>query len=1030
MLTDQAVNQTIRKMKRFSRMLTDRMFVPQASLMPTGYLEADCIEDEDRNPPREGAYSSTLPSRWGGNGHYAWFHMEWQVPKELDGKMLFFYPHIGFYEATLWVNGVIHSNYAAKYVEGSHGNHWCNRFVEKAKAGTTYTFDLECYAWHEVPGTAPFESMNREDFTYPVSTCDICTRDDLVFDFAFDLSTLLSLRDCLPASSLRRAEVENALLAAHRVLLYDPAAASAEAFRRGIEQASPMLKEALSRKNGDNPGYVGLIGHSHMDTAWLWTIAETERKCARTYANSLNLMEEYPEYRFIQSSAYHADMLRREYPELFERIRSAVARGQWEPNGGVWVECDCNLTGGEYMVRQFLWGQRFTRKYYGYTSDCFWLPDTFGYSMAIPQIMKGCGIQYFLTTKLSWNDTTAFPATTFIWQGLDGSRVLTHFNRTHQGPEPELIQRITEGGEAIRDRRVTDMRLFSFGKGDGGGGPEFEMLETARRVKDLNGIARCEYTSVSDFMKRLEKSVVDPTLWADELYLELHRGTLTNQHEIKRGNRLLEIALHNLEAAEVMRAVLEDRRASEEQIAPMMNTLLVNQFHDILPGTCIHPALEQSKRDVGDAIVKARAETERVLSGDKPVLFNGLAMERKDTLHLPGSFEDIAGAQNQRYTDVEGKERLSVYGVDLKPLSAVPACFGSGETEACPFTVEGDHVVTPYAEIRFDDQGAIASLVDRRIGREIVGGMPFNSFLLAEDVPSDWDNWDLDADTECRFARAGRLLSRSVISQGSVELVIRSVWEIGEHSTLTQDMILDAHAPLISFETALDWQEEHRFLKAAFDTTLHADGVRSEIQFGCIRRTNHRGTDRDKARFEICNHKYSDISEGKYGLSLLNDCKYGISSNEGCLALSLHKSGMRPDPMGDKGLHTFRYAVYLHNGPYGEEVVEKAYAFNYPVLAMEKGCGMDSLVQVSSQDIVLETVKPCEDAQKAYILRLYESTGSYSTCRLTFGHSVKALYECNMLEEEEKPIRAEDELVFTPFAIRTIKVVYGDDEDR
>ena len=1028
MLTDQAVNQTIRKMKRFSRMLTERMFLPQASLMPTGYLEASCIEDSDREPPRA-SYGTSLPARWGGKGHYAWFHMEWQVPEELAGMPLYFYPHIGFYEATLWVNGVIHSNYAAKYVEGSHGNHWCNRFAEKAEAGAVYTFDLECYAWHEVPGTAPFDTMNREDFTYPVDACEICTRDDLVFDFAFDLSTLLSLRDCLPNASLRRAEIENALLGAHRVLFYDPAAVSSEAFRRGLEKAAPLLKSALEKENGDNPGYVGLIGHSHMDTAWLWTIAETERKCARTYANSLNLMEEYPEYRFIQSSAYHADMLRRHYPELFERIRQAVARGQWEPNGGVWVECDCNLTGGEYMVRQFLWGQRFTRKYYGYTSDCFWLPDTFGYSQAIPQIMKGCGIRYFLTTKMSWNDTNAFPATTFIWQGLDGTRVLTHFNRTHQGPDPELIQRITEGGEAIRDRRVTDMRLFSFGKGDGGGGPEFEMLETARRVKNLNGIARCEYTSVSDFMKRLEKNIVDPTLWADELYLELHRGTLTNQHEIKRGNRLLEIALHNLEAAEVMRAVEENRAASEEQIAPMMNTLLVNQFHDILPGTCIHPALEQSKRDVGEAIRKAHAETGRVLSGNEAVLFNGLAMERKETLHLSGTFGDISGVQNQRYTDVEGKERLSVYGLALRPLSTAPVCFGSGLQEDCPFVVEDDHVVTPYAEIRFDEQGAIASLIDRRVGRELVAGMPLNSFLLAEDVPADWDNWDLDADTECRFVRAGSLQSRSVISAGSVELVIRSVWKIGEHSTLTQDMIFDAHAPQISFETSLDWQEEHRFLKAAFDTALHADGVRSEIQFGCIRRTNHRGTDRDKARFEVCNHKYSDISEGRYGLSILNDCKYGISANEGCLALSLHKGGMRPDPAGDKGLHTFRYALYLHNGPYGEDVVEKAYQFNYPVIAVEKGMGMDSLVQTDCADIVLETVKPCEDAQKAYILRLYESTGSYSRCRLTFGHAVKALYECSMLEEEEKEIGKDEELVFTPFAIRTIKVVYGDDTD-
>ncbi len=1026
MLTDQAVRQTIRKMERFADMLSERMFVVQESLEPTGMLETPCIEESPRTPPAAEEYREQVPSVWGGNGHYAWFLMQWTVPETLAGKALYFLPRVGFYEATLWVNHRIHSNFAAKYVQGSHGNHWCNRFADAAKAGETYCFDLECYAWHEMPGTAPFDRMNREDFTYPVKTCDICTRDDLVFEFAFDLRTLLSLCKALPEKSLRRAEIERALLKAHRVLLYDPSCVSTEAFHEALLQAQPFLKAELARENGDQPGYVGLIGHSHMDTAWLWRIDETERKCARTYANSLNLMEEYPEYRFVQSSAFHAYMLKEHYPELFERIQSAVRSGQWEPNGGVWVECDCNLTGGEYLVRQFVWGQRFTRKYYGYTSDSFWLPDTFGYSAAIPQIMKGCGLKYFLTTKLSWNDTNAFPATTFIWQGMDGTRVLTHFNRTHQGPEPDMVQRITEGEEAIRDRRVSDMRLFSFGKGDGGGGPEFEMLEYARRIRNLSGIARSEYTTVSDFMQRLEKSVQDPTVWAGELYLELHRGTLTNQHEIKRGNRLLEISLHNLEASEVMRAVHEGRVASGEEIRPLMNVLLVNQFHDILPGTCIHAALKQSRHDVREAIDQSRRMTEKKLEGNAPVLMNALSMACRDTLHLPDDLPDMEGVQCQRYTDVFGAGRLSVHGLELKPMSATGVQAGQAKEAECPFVLEGDRLITPFAEVQFDSNGAIASLIDRRMGREIVGRLPFNSFLLAEDVPADWDNWDLDADTEARFVRSGTLKERSIVSVGSVELVIRSTWEIGQHSILTQDMIFDAHMPLISFETRLDWQEEHRFLKTAFDTTLQADGVRNEIQFGCIRRSNHRGTDLEKARFEVCNHRYSDLSEGRYGISIFNDCKYGISANEGCLALSLHKSGMRPDPQGDKGIHDFRYAVYLHDAPYSEDVVDKAYAFNNPPFLVRNGMPLQPLVATDNPDIVIETIKPCEDAQKAYVIRLYEATGSYTSCHLSFGHAVRAMYLCNMLEEEEQQIALDAPLALPPFAIRTIKVAYGE----
>lgn len=270
-------------------------------------------------------------------------------------------------------------------------------------------------------------------------------------------------------------------------------------------------------------------------------------KCARTYANELNLMAQYPEYTFIQSSAYHGDMIRRHYPQLFARIQQAVAAGRYEPNGGVWIECDCNITSGESMIRQFLWGQRFTRKYFGYTSNCFWLPDTFGYSASIPQIMKGCGVDYFLTTKMAWNDTTTFPYDTFLWKGIDGTKVFTHLNKTHVWPDPKtLTDYVVNGNDCIREKTVSDKRLISYGFGDGGGGPQFEMIEMARREKDLEGVPCAEHVLVGDFMKELEATSHNVSEYSGELYLELHRGTLTNQHTIKRNNRLAERNIHNL----------------------------------------------------------------------------------------------------------------------------------------------------------------------------------------------------------------------------------------------------------------------------------------------------------------------------------------------------------------------------------------------------------------------------------------------------------------------------------------------------
>ena len=1023
MLTERSMSQTVRKLQRLTHTLRERLFIPVGQAELLGCFQT--TEPLNRIP--DAALFSPAPARWGGEGVYAWFRLRYRVPEVLAGKALFLYPHIEYFEGTLWVNGKIHSNYAAKFNEGSHGNHWCNRFTASAVAGETYDFALECYAWHHVPGTVPLRDESLKDYTYAVAPTDVCVRDDEAMDFMFDLQTLLSLRKALPEDSFRRAELENALYEAHLKLFYDPDTCSEAQFREGLRAAAPILKAQLARKNGDTAPWIGLIGHSHMDTAWLWPLTETEKKCARTYANSLNLMEEYPEYKFVQSSAFHSDWLRRDYPELFARIQKAVAEGRYEPNGGVWVECDCNLTGGEYMVRQFLWGQRFTRKYFGFTSDCFWLPDTFGYSFAIPQIMKGCGVHYFLTTKLTWNDTNPFPLTSFLWQGLDGTKVLTHFNRTHRGPDPETFYHETRGDDAMMEKRVTPLRLFSFGKGDGGGGPEFEMLESARRLADLEGAARSGYTTVSDFMKKLEATMVDPSVYAGELYLELHRGTLTNQHTIKHNNRFCEIALHNLELALVQRAVAEGRPADEAPVAPMMNTLLVHQFHDILPGTCIHRVHEEAYKAVAEVIAQANALTAETLAGgrDGLAVYNPLSFDRAATFYLNGSIPGVKGARTQVFTSLDGAETTAVSGLTLPALGSLRLERGEAEAADSPFILEGDRLTTPFAEITFDENGAMASFIDRRTGRELVGGLPFNTFLLAEDLPADWDNWDVDADLEDKLAPAGKLISREVVSNGPVELRIRSKWQLTEKTTITQDMIFDAASPLVSFDTLMDWQDDHRFLKAAFDTALQCDGVRNEIQFGCIRRSNHRSTSVEKARFETCNHKYSDLSETNYGLALLNDSKYGISVREGSMRLSLHKGGMRPDDHGDKGVHVCRYAILPHAAGFGaESVVRPAYAFNYLPVAVAGGADAAPLCRVDDPNVIIEAVKPCEDVQSAYILRLYEAVGGYSRAKLTFSHPVKALFDCNMLEEEQAGLDPAASIEFTPFRIRTLKVVY------
>ena len=438
-----------------------------------------------------------------------------------------------------------------------------------------------------------------------------------------------------------------------------------ESFMEALRSARPFIKKSLAVKNGPEAAQTAVIGHSHMDTAWLWHVGETVKKCARTYSNQMSLMEQYPQYTFIQSSACHGDFIREYYPELFKQLQARVKEGRYEPNGGVWVECDCNITGGESMIRQFLWGQRFTRRYYGYTSNCFWLPDTFGYSAAIPQIMKSCGVDYVLTTKIGWNDTNVFPFDTFWWQGIDGSRVFTHFNRTHMPPTPDrLIDQLTleGGGVGLKEKTVNDKLLIAFGYGDGGGGPQFEQIEESLRLKDLNGCPKTSYTRVGDFMDELVRTSKNPNVYKGELYLEIHRGTLTNQHDIKRNNRKAELALRNLEFFTVDNAVKAKKGACGEHTQPLWKTLLINQFHDILPGTCVPRAHKEAKEQVRQVISRANElVSEYTESSQKAItLTNTLSFTRTDAQIIPlpkGMLLDCELKQ-QEYTDLDGNRRI------------------------------------------------------------------------------------------------------------------------------------------------------------------------------------------------------------------------------------------------------------------------------------------------------------------------------------------------------------------------------------
>lgn len=647
-------------------------------------------------------------------------------------------------------------------------------------------------------------------------------------------------------------------------------------------------------------------------------------------------------------------------------------------------------------------------------------------------------MKYFLTTKISWNDTNEFPYDTFYWKGIDGSKVLVHFNRSHAWPSPETMAEniMSRDGNTVKEKETSDMRLLSYGFGDGGGGPEFAMIEMADRLKDVEGLPRSSHTTVSGFMKRLEEGLYRPSTYVGELYLELHRGTLTNQHTIKRNNRKAEFALRDLEYMTVREAVLRNQVASAEKINPLTEELLVNQFHDILPGTCIPAAHDDAIRDVAKVIAEAEKGTAEILSGlsdgaEGITLVNTLSFDREDVVYLPFAGSYVEGDYVQQVvTDMEGNEKLAVMGAKIPALGTLalyPA--GTADERKSAFYAEGLYLETPFLSVRFDEKGYIESLKDKRNGRQLKGeGYALNTFLVAEDVPLGWDNWDVDADFECKFADRAELLSREVAADGAVEYRIRSSYRLTEKSTLTQDMVFYADSPEIVFETKMDWQDDHRFLKAAFDTNIHTDYASQEIQFGYIRRATNRNTSVEKARFEVSNHKYTDLSETRYGAAVLNDSKYGISVEGSSMRLSLHKGGCMPDYRGDKGVHCCTYALLPHMGSMDAvNVVRPAYLLNEKPLLVKGNLALESLARVEAENVIIETVKPAEDARKAFVLRLYEAEGTQTVTKLSFGVPVEQVEETNMLEETLIVLGTgpEVELAFKPFEIKTLLVDYS-----
>jgi len=824
---------------------------------------------------------------------------------------------------------------------------------------------------------------------------EIAVLDRDAWDLLWDFTVIAEMANELPAETPRAGQ---ALAAGNEMVnlcnLDD---------RQTWPAARAVAAKFYAEHNGAGQHNVSAVGHAHIDTAWLWPLAETRRKCVRTFATAVRYMADYPEYKFACSQAQQLEWMKERYPMLYEKIRDRVKAGQFVPCGGTWVEPDCNLPSGESLVRQFLYGQRFFRREFGQYCREFWNPDVFGYCAQLPQIMRGAGIEFFLTQKLSWNQFNKPAAHTFLWEGLDGSRVLTHFPPTDTYNGNCTVKEALFGVRNFKDHDRARESCLLFGHGDGGGGPTLEMLERLRRMRDVDGLPRIEQRSPAEFFRRCAADVRDPVVLVGELYFELHRGTYTSQANNKRDNRRSEELLHDVE---FLAAVTGPYPQAE--LDRLWKLVLLNQFHDIIPGSSIRQVYQDSAAHYDEILNTAGA----------------LRATALQTL-LPAGQERVAAVNTL------GFPRTEVVDIAGQPAVVAAPALGWAvaepvRTTTTPVTVteSADRIVLENqfvrAELRRD--GRLASLFDKRTGRETLAGLG-NQFVLFDDNPVNWEAWDVDVfHLEKRWPVAPAA-SATVIERHPLRARVAFTYAF-----LRQTVTLTAISARLDFATEVDWHERQKFLKVEFPVNVRAMTATYEVQFGHLERPTHFNTSHDLARFEVCAHRWADLSEPGLGVALLNDSKYGHAAHGNVLRLSLLRSPKHPDPEADMGRHKFRYALLPHAGDFrAAGVIEEGYRFNQPVLVQPTSApvGEKSFFQVDRPNVIIETVKKAEDSG-ALIVRLYEAHGARGPVRLSSPLPVQSVRRCNLLEEEDQPLRWENggvQFDVTPFQIVTLKLI-------
>ena len=978
------------KMKRFAEDIKPWRFKKSIDVEDFTFLELESKDSHGPNPepPKEGWEVGKLGQSWGSLDTYMWVKANVKFPKEWTGGKV-----VGIFDFGKALPGMQIGAETLLYIndlpyKGVDSNHSEAVMPEDLSAIEAITF--RC--WTGVPNKTRYEDTTTElngqrgpiESIHKISQMSFGLLDEKVDSFYWDIiaveNAVTSLKDRQPAVADRlMAGLQKAYA------LIDPVLQE-EAYRECLYTASEALKEAVKAIGWETDLKYHAIGQSHIDLAWLWRTGHTREKIARTFSTALRMMEAYPDYIYMQSQPQLLAWLKEDYPTIYEGLKERIAQGRFEVDGAMWLECDCNIPSGESFTRQILYGKKFMKEEFGVNSTYLWMPDVFGYSWALPQILRKSGVDTFCTTKMAWNKYNRMPFQTFNWRGIDGTEVLTHLIEDVDYTQV-TAENMCKGFEKYEDRDVSQTLISPFGFGDGGGGPTTKDMELLHRFDEMPGMPSIETGTISAYFKDLHNKVQETEsyvhTWDGELYLELHRGTLTSQAFTKKYNRNLEFALGDLEKLEVM-ACLE-KGDFESYLAAGIEgwwkKLLLNQFHDIIPGSSISEVYDDAK-EVYEEVTKGVAlrtdETVAALTyeADKISVFNG------------------SGWTMEGYTNIDGQWAY-VEGLEPLTFSEIPVPVKESEGG---FTFSDSVLETPFYSITFGSEGRILSLYDKEAGREAVkAGGSMNRLVTYEDRPLEWNAWDVDAYYRERSYDVDNLKGMTFeVKDGHVGELHLTYGHMA--SEIKQTIRVYKKSRRIDFVMTVDWHENERLLRVLNDVAVRGAKATYDIQYGNCERSVSKNTSWEFARFEVAAHKWMDLSEYGYGMALLNDCKYGHDVTDSTMGLTLIKSGVWPDPMADQGQHSFTYALLPHMGDWRQGAVEKeAWLLNNPLKTF-KGKGVSkSIFRPDNDGVEVDAVKLSED-KEAVILRLHEYKGGSTKVSIRSDYGEMTWVEADLLE--------------------------------